>query len=204
MAALEWRGLGLSKKNAARIDHELVRALSHPIRVNILEALQGRVGSPSELAKEMEESLGVISYHTNTLVECGCLELVHTKPRRGALEHFFGVTPRSFIGHQDWRRAPASLRGGITSAAFQTFIDKASEAIEAGTIDSRDDTTLSWMPMTVDAEGWREVAKIMEETLEQLVAVHSRSSERLGGEEGMPIVVGLAAFEASRKEPAGE
>jgi DNA-binding transcriptional ArsR family regulator len=194
----------LSKKNAARIDHELVRALSHPIRVNILEALQGRVGSPSELAKEMDESLGVVSYHTNTLVECGCLELVHTKPRRGALEHFFGVTPRSFIGHQDWRRAPASLRGGITSAAFQTFLDKASEAIEAGTIDSRDDTTLNWMPMSVDAEGWREVAETMEETLKKLVAIHSRSSKRLAGEEGMPIVVGLAAFEASRKEPAGE
>lgn len=194
----------MSKKNAARIDHELVRALSHPIRVSILEALQGRVASPSELAKEMDESLGVVSYHTNTLVECGCLELVHTKPRRGALEHFFGVTPRSFIGHQDWRRAPASLRGGITSAAFQTFLDKASEAIEAGTIDSRDDTTLNWMPMSVDADGWREVAKVMEETLKQLVAIHSRSSKRLAGEEGMPIVVGLAAFEASRKEPAGE
>jgi DNA-binding transcriptional ArsR family regulator len=203
MAALE-EGTGLSKKNAARIDHELVRALSHPIRVSILEALQGRVASPSELAKEMDESLGVVSYHTNTLVECGCLELVNTRPRRGALEHFFGVTPRSFIGHQDWRRAPASLRGGITSAAFQTFLDKASEAIEAGTIDSREDTTLSWMPMSVDPAGWREVAELMEETLKQLAEIHSRSSERLAGEEGMPIVVGLAAFEASRKEPAGE
>jgi DNA-binding transcriptional ArsR family regulator len=192
----------LAKKNAVRIDHELVRALSHPIRVKILESLQGRVASPSELSKEMDESLGVISYHTNTLVECGCLELVHTKPRRGALEHFFGVTPRSFIGHQDWRRAPLSLRGEITSAAFQTFIDKASEALEAGTIDSREDTTLSWMPMTVDAEGWREVAQIMDETHDRLVAVHSRSVERLGGETGVPIVIGLAAFEASRHDSA--
>lgn len=194
----------MSKKNAARIDHELVRALSHPIRVSILEALQGRVASPSELSKEMGESLGVVSYHTNTLVECGCLELVHTKPRRGALEHFFGVTPRSFIGHQDWRCAPRSLRGGITAAAFQTFIDKASEAIEAGTIDSRDDTTLNWMPMTVDAAGWREVAETMEATQKQLAAIHARSSKRLDGEEGIPIIAGLAAFEASRNTAAGE
>jgi DNA-binding transcriptional ArsR family regulator len=198
------KGTGLPTKNAERIDQELVRALSHPIRVNILEALQGRVASPSELSKEMDESLGVISYHANTLVECGCLELVHTKPRRGALEHFFGVTPRSFIGHQDWRRAPRSLRGGITSAAFQTFIDKASEAIEGGTIDSREDTTLSWMPMTVDGSGWTEVAEIMEETRKQLMDVHSSSSERLAGEQGIPIVVGLAAFEAGRRESAGE
>jgi DNA-binding transcriptional ArsR family regulator len=194
----------LSKKNAARIDQELVKALAHPIRVNILEALQGRVASPSELSKEMDESLGVISYHTNTLVDCGCIELVHTKPRRGALEHFFGVTPRSFIGHQDWRRAPRSLRGGVTSAAFQTFIDKASEAIEAGTVDSREDTTLNWMPMTVDAAGWDEVVEIMKETLERLMAVHTSSSDRLAGEAGIPIIVGLAGFEASRAQTNGD
>jgi DNA-binding transcriptional ArsR family regulator len=204
MAAIESEGTGLAKKNAARIDQELVRALAHPIRVSILEALQERVASPSELSKEMDVSLGVVSYHANTLVECGCLELVHTKPRRGALEHFFGVTPRSFIGHQDWRRAPLSLRGGVTSAAFQTFIEKASAAIEAGTIDSREDTTLNWMPMTVDATGWREVAEIMEETRKRLMEVHSRSSERLAGEEGMPIIVGLAGFEASRARSKGK
>jgi Helix-turn-helix domain len=193
----------LSKKNAARIDLELVKALSHPIRVNILEALQGRVASPSELSKEMDESLGVVSYHTNALVECGCLELVHTKPRRGALEHFFGVTPRSFIGHQDWRRAPLSLRGGVTSEAFRTFLEKASEAIDSGTIDSREDTTLSWMPITADEAGWGEIAAIMEETQKRLMAVHSRSSKRLAGADGIPVIVGLAGFEAGRRDRAG-
>jgi DNA-binding transcriptional ArsR family regulator len=190
--------LGLSKTNGVRIDQELVRALSHPIRVSILEALQGRVASPTELSQELGASLGVVSYHANTLVECGCLELIHTKQRRGALEHFFGVTPRSFIGHQDWRRTPLAVRGEITSAAVQTFVDKAAEAIEAGTIDLRDDTTLSWMPITVDDAGWREVAQIMDKTLELLMAVHARSSERLAGSAGIPMIVGLAGFEAGR------
>jgi DNA-binding transcriptional ArsR family regulator len=81
----------LGEKREARIDQELVKALSHPIRVEILAALQGRVASPSELSQEMDENLGVISYHANTLVKCGCLELVRTEPRRGAVEHFFGV-----------------------------------------------------------------------------------------------------------------
>jgi DNA-binding transcriptional ArsR family regulator len=87
----------LSEKRAARIDPELVKALAHPVRVQVLEALQDRVASPSELSKEMEESLGVISYHVTTLAGCGCLELVRTQPRRGALEHFFRATPRSFL-----------------------------------------------------------------------------------------------------------
>jgi DNA-binding transcriptional ArsR family regulator len=180
----------------ARIDQDLVRALSHPIRVSILEALQGRLASPSELSQELNQSLGVVSYHANTLVECGCLELVHTKQRRGALEHFFGLTPRSFIGHQDWRRAPMPLRGGITSAALTSFVEKTAEAIEAGTIDAREDTTLNWMPISVDEAGWAEVAEIMDQALQRLSAVHARSSQRLEGREGIPMIVGLAAFEA--------
>jgi DNA-binding transcriptional ArsR family regulator len=186
----------VTEKQAARIDQELVKALAHPLRVQILEELQSRVASPSELSKEMEQSLGVISYHANMLVKCGCLELVDTQPRRGAIEHFYRATPRSFIGHQDWRRAPRSVRGGVTDAAFGSFVEKAAAAAEAGTIDSRDDTTLNWMPMTVDDTGWTEIAAIMETARKQLTDVHQRSSKRLSGGEGIAVIVGLAGFEA--------
>lgn len=186
----------MTEKQAARIDQELVKALSHPLRVQILEELQSRVASPSELSKEMKESLGVISYHANMLVKCGCIELVDTQPRRGAIEHFYRATPRSFIGHQDWRRAPCSVRSGVTDAAVGSFVAKAAAAVEAGTIDSREDTTLNWMPMTVDETGWTEIAAIMETTLKRLTDVHERSSKRLAGGDGIAMIVGLAGFEA--------
>ena len=77
------------------VDHQLVKALSHPTRVEILQTLQNRVASPSELSREMDEKLGVISYHASTLARCGFIELVHTRPRRGTIERFFATTPRS-------------------------------------------------------------------------------------------------------------
>jgi DNA-binding transcriptional ArsR family regulator len=186
----------LPEKNAVRIDQELVKALAHPLRVRILEALQGRVASPTELSKELGESLGVIAYHTNTLVSCSCLELVRTRPRRGALEHFFTATPRSFIGHQDWRLAPRSVRSDVTAAAVQSFIDKVAEAVEAGTLDDREDTTLSWMPLTVDETGWKEAAAAMEGALKELMEIHTRSTKRLEGGQGIPLICGVASFEA--------
>ncbi len=190
----------MAAKQPSRIDPKLVKALCHPLRVRILEALQDRIASPSDLAGEMDESLGLVSYHANMLVKYGCLELVDTQPRRGALEHFFGATPRSFIGHQDWRLAPRSVRGGVTEAAACGFADKVSAAAVAGTIDDRDDTTFSWMPMRVDETGWREVAEILDTALKHLMAVHERSAKRLGGEPGIAMVVGLAGFEAGRSE----
>lgn len=183
------------------IDQNLVKALAHPVRVGILEALQGRVASPNELSKELGESLGVVGYHVKILAGCGCIEQVRTAPKRGVIEHFFTASPRSFTGHQDWRLAPRSVRGGVTGAAVQSFLDQATAAAEAGTIDDRDDTTLNWMPMRVDETGWREIAEVMDGALKLLMAVHARSARRLGGADGIPVVVGLAGFEAGPRAP---
>jgi DNA-binding transcriptional ArsR family regulator len=80
---------------APRHDQELINALSHPVRVEILEKLQGRIASPVELSQEMDKSPGVISYHASTLLRCGCLELVGSGTRGGGIENFFGITSRS-------------------------------------------------------------------------------------------------------------
>lgn len=75
----------------------MVRALSHPIRVEILEALHGRIASPAELSHEIGQRPAVVSYHAGTLLRCGCLELVYSRAQRGAIENFFAVTPRSLL-----------------------------------------------------------------------------------------------------------
>ena len=165
------------------------------MRVQILEALQGRTASPTELARRFGESLGVVSYHANALLEVDCIEEVGTRPKRGTIEHFYTARPRSFIGHQDWRRAPLSVRAGVTGEALRTFTAKIGAAIDADTIDGREDTTLNWMPITVDEQGWRETAEILDRALRELMTVAATSRERLGGEAGIPVVTGLAAFE---------
>jgi hypothetical protein len=75
---------------------------------------------------------------------------IRTRPKRGTIEHFYSARPRSFIGHQDWRKALLSVRGGVTDEAIRTFVRKVGAAIDADTIDTREDTTLNWMPMTVE------------------------------------------------------
>ncbi len=187
------------------IDQNLVRALAHPMRVRILEALQGRTASPTELAREFHQSLGVVSYHTNALLDVDCIEQVGTRPKRGTIEHFYTARPRSFIGHQDWRRVPLSVRAGVTGEALRTFAAKIGEAIDADTIDRREDTTLNWMPIIVDEQGWREVAEILDRALQEVMAAAAASRGRLDGGPGIPVVTGLAAFETPRgSSPAAE
>src|ERR1700759_753509 len=174
-----------NSRDRETIDQNLVRALAHPMRVRILEALQGRTASPTELAREFHESLGVVSYHANALLDVDCIEQVGTRPKRGTIEHFYTARPRSFIGHQDWRRAPLSVRAGVTGEALPPFAAKIGAAIDADTIDRREDTTLNWMPITVDERGWRETAEVLDRALRELMAVSARSRERLGDADGI-------------------
>jgi DNA-binding transcriptional ArsR family regulator len=89
---------GMAEERQGRADQELARALSHPIRLEILQALQDRIASPAELSREIDQRPAVVSYHATTLLRCGCLELVQSRGRRGAIENFFAVPPRSFSG----------------------------------------------------------------------------------------------------------
>src|ERR1700761_3144228 len=91
---------------AETIDQNLVRALAHPMRVRILEALQGRTASPMEMATAFKKPLGVVGYHAKYLLDAACIEQVDARPKRGTIEHFYTARPRSFVGHQDWRRGP--------------------------------------------------------------------------------------------------
>lgn len=177
------------------IDQDLVKCVSHPTRVRVLEALQGRTASPTEMAKKMSESLGVISYHVNILDAVGAIDQTGTQPKRGTIEHFWTARPRSFIGHQDWRAVPLSIRGGVTKEAFRSFLARFVNAMQAGTLDARDDTTLNWMPVTVDDQGWTEIAELLDGTLRDVMRIAAECRDRLGSKDGIPIVTGLAAFE---------
>jgi DNA-binding transcriptional ArsR family regulator len=85
----------MSETNPEAIDERLVRALSHPLRVQILEILSERIASPNDLSEELGVELTHVAYHTRTLNRCGCLELVDTAQRRGATEHFYRTAART-------------------------------------------------------------------------------------------------------------
>jgi DNA-binding transcriptional ArsR family regulator len=181
------------------LDQRLVRALAHPVRVQILEILSERVASPNMLAAELDTGLSHVAYHTRALNRCGCLELVQTAQRRGATEHFYKARPRGFIGDQAWRQVPRSLRGAVTDASLQTFLSKALGALEAGAIDNRDDTTLTWMPLHLDEQGWGEVTAILREATDRVMKAQEDSNQRADSAEGqartISAVVALALFE---------
>ncbi len=77
------------------------RALKHPMRVRVLEAMRGRSASPTELAREFDERLEVVAYHATILLEAECIEPVPGRSERGTLERFYTARRRSPLGPPD-------------------------------------------------------------------------------------------------------
>ncbi|MGN6557690.1 MAG: hypothetical protein ACTHLH_06715 [Solirubrobacterales bacterium] len=190
----------MQEERPEAIDPRLVQSVAHPLRIRILEALTDHVASPNVISAQLDEGLTSVAYHTRALDKLGALELVDTAKRRGAIEHFYKATPRAFVGDPSWRKVPPSLLGGVSAATLQTFLDKAITALEAGTLDGREDTIFRWMPLSLDEEGWKEIVAIMEEATKLMLAAHVRSQDRLsesGGRATVSTVVGMAAFETA-------
>ena len=156
----------------------MAKALAHPLRVQLLSLLNEGVASPNELAKKLDEPLTNVSYHVRMLHDLGCIELVETEPRRGALEHYYRAIMRPFFADKDWKRLPKNARGSISDAVLQLVWEDAAEAIKTGLFDEREDRHLSRSVLCVDKQGWEELNQLLVETLDQAMQIQADSASR--------------------------
>lgn len=189
----------MTKQAAGVVDRRLAKALSHPLRAHVLTILNERVASPNEIANELEEPLGNVSYHVKTLAEMGCIELVNTEPRRGAIEHFYRAVVRPFFSDKDWKRLPPSARQGISDATLQLVWEDTSDALNAGTFDRRTDRHLSRSRLVLDEEGWKDVNELLLDTMNRVVEIEAECAKRRAkdGDGGFNTKMVLMHFESS-------
>lgn len=187
----------LSEEQKGGIDQRLVRALSHPHRVQALNILNERTASPIQLAPMIGTTVGRIAYHVRELERLDCIELVETRPVRGATEHFYRATARAFFNQDDWEALPPSIRNSLSGVMVTEIWNVISNAMVAETFDSRVDRHVSWTRMVVDEEGWQELHGILDEALHQVIEVQVRSAERLAknGGAGTPVGAAMTCFE---------
>ncbi len=98
----------------ARRDPEgaLIFCLRHPLRKELLRLYIKETDklSPKELSDFTKQPLSCVGWHIRVLAENKAVELVTTKPRRGAVEHFYRAT--ALVDEVPWARAALGLGGG--------------------------------------------------------------------------------------------
>jgi DNA-binding transcriptional ArsR family regulator len=188
----------MARQSLDLVDPRIAKALSHPMRARILGILDERVASPNEIADMIDERLPNVSYHVRALLDLGCIELVDTAQRRGAIEHYYKAVVRPFFSDRDWKRLPRSGRQAISDVALKVVWEDVAAAIKAGTFDGRSDRHLSHNDITLDEEGWRDVRNALAGMLDEVEKIESASAARLkrSGDEGIPATVVAMQFES--------
>jgi DNA-binding transcriptional ArsR family regulator len=176
--------LAAGKTNARGTGDRLLRAISHPIRIEALRVLASRSASPKEIAAECGEPISDVSYHVRYLRREGYVEMVDTEARRGAIEHYYRTTRSS-------DSATESLRG---------LIGEAVRALNSSTVDARADRQLSWTTMELDEQGWAELVERQRRWRAELEQVEAAAAERLArdGGPGKTVLAATLGFETPR------
>jgi DNA-binding transcriptional ArsR family regulator len=160
------------------IDESLSKALGHPLRWRILEAVSERSeASPIELARTLDQPLATISHHVRVLREAHCLELTRTEPRRGALEHYYRAIMPAFFDDEQWSRVPTVFRRTVAGQVFRRIFAEAAEAGEAGAFDAQG-SHADRIVVELDDDGWREVGELLDRVLLDVQAIQDRSDAR--------------------------
>jgi len=187
-----------TKNKKEGVEQIVAKAFAHPLRVQILIILNEKVASPNLLAQQLDQSLNLVAYHVRVLEKYDCIELVDTKQRRGATEHFYRATRRQFLSDDEWARMPESLRPGMAGAMLKSVFEDIEAAAKSGTLEEVNDVHLSRTPMVVDKQGWSDVSTLLKGTLERLLEIQTEASERIaeGEEEGILSKVHLLHFKS--------
>lgn len=153
-------------------DVDLVRALAHPLRARVLGILEERRASPRELSDELGAPLGTVSYHVRTLAQLKLIKLVKKTPRRGAIEHHYEAVGVAQMSDGVWAQTPTIVKNAMVRSALGDVARSVNEAAKKGGFD-RADSHLARARLTLDEQGWKELA----EALTALDAEARRSGE---------------------------
>jgi len=187
--------------------------LKHPLRVRILEILNEGPRSPSQFVEEglipkqhfttYQQALSLAAYHFRELEKEGCLEVIESIPRRGAVEHVYRGLARVFFNDAEFEATSQEDRRALSRISLQGLIARADRAIWEDTFDARADRHLTWMPMQLDERGWEEVIATLASAFGELTQIRLDARDRLSasGEKVVPATVGMLGFESPPPPP---
>ncbi len=189
--------------NTKTVDTNLMKALAHPLRQRILMELNERVASPSELAEEIGEPLGNVSYHVRMLVDLECIELVSTTPRRGALEHHYRATVPPLFDDDTWKALPTATRRAVMGDVLKEIWQSVGSAADSGSFDE-DDVHVTRDVLTLDEQGWSDLTDLLRDTHVRTAEISAESAARAkkAGGETRDSVLALLHFGAAPDKPA--
>jgi DNA-binding transcriptional ArsR family regulator len=180
-------------------DPRYVKALAHPLRIRILAMLADRSASPVQLSSKLDATLGTVAYHVRTLHSLGLVELVDTRQRRGATEHYYRAREVPRFPDDAWAGLAPVAKQRMLSAMLQQIGQYVTGSAAAGGFD-RAEAHMTRNGMRLDERGWQQLATATRKWLREAERIEETAAKRMaeapaaetnGGSPGTALDVGL-------------
>lgn len=187
------RDLGSDARPAIPDVLKIVRALAHPIRRRIVQALLDGPTSSIAIAEGMGEDVGNVAYHLIKVLDrqYSLVEFSHAVPRRGTFEKVYRLKPSAWLAVNDDQQGDDVYH--LSATAFIAL------AVLAA-VDGEDQTgeESGWVPMAVgvDDQALTEIHAAKQVFAEQTIAAVKGSNKRNGGEldRRHSLILGIATI----------
>lgn len=193
-----------SKQGTSASDHKLARAYGHPIRARALVMLAQRTASPKEIAEQLGEPIGKVSYHVRGLRDDGLIELVEIDGSRGGVQHFYRASRLPILDMAGMDAQSDAERRASAEAVLNLMLADIATAMGEGSMNLRPERILARFHARVDERAWRELTQLYDEALLKAIEIHNEAVERLleSGETGFSAAVLSQVFELADPEEA--
>jgi DNA-binding transcriptional ArsR family regulator len=164
-------------------DPRYVKALAHPLRIRILAMLADRRASPVQLSAQLDATLGTVAYHVRTLHSLGLVELVDTRQRRGATEHYYRAREHPRFPDDAWAGLAPVAKQRMLSAMLQQIGQYVTASAAAGGFD-RAEAHMTRRSLQLDDRAFEELAAATRRWLDEAEEIEAAAAERLGNRDG--------------------
>jgi DNA-binding transcriptional ArsR family regulator len=191
-------------------DPRYVKALAHPLRIRILAMLADRSASPVQLAAKLDATLGTVAYHVRTLHSLGLVELVDTRQRRGATEHYYRAREHPRFPDTAWGGLAPVAKQRMLNAMLQQIGQYVTDAAAAGGFD-RADAHMTRHAMRLDERGFTQLAEATTKWLREAERIEEAAGKRLdaqpsndGNDGALEVGLVVMLFEARAATEDGQ
>lgn len=174
-------------------------ALGHKIRVHILIALNDGTHTAAQLAEMLDEPLNNVSNHLRKMLDDGAIEIAKEERKGNVVQYWYRGVEIPYYSQEEVEEMTPLQRQLTAGAVVQSGSAEVMAALYAGNL-ADPKTVLSWDVYSVDTQGREEIEAENVRYLDRLRDIHVEATNRRAqsGEEAIPMVISLAAFERSR------
>lgn len=164
------------RKPAAAVSEAVLNAASHPVSEQLTVALTGGPKTATELEEASLLTAVQVADQVRRLETQGVITAL--EPAAGSTEPRY-VATWARLGTEESDEMAQAEREAVSLEVGQVIKAEVEEAFQAGTFDARADRSLVRLPVWLDDQGWRELSRHLDSSLDEALEIQRRASERL-------------------------